>query len=125
MRVKFRRIGRSDFPERLSLRQQAGLYGHTANERPSSPHGVPAPEETINDGTSRPRIFSASARLALPFSLAGQRFRYNADWRAQWDETALVPLDRFSIGDRYTVRGFDGENTLMADRGWLARNDLS
>ncbi len=86
---------------------------------------LPAPEELFDDGTSRPRIFSASARLTLPFSLAGQQFSYNADGRAQWTETVLVPLDRFSIGGRYTVRGFDGENTLMADRGWLLRNDLS
>jgi len=36
-----------------------------------------------------------------------------------------VPQDRFSIGGRYTVRGFDGENILLAERGWLVRNDLS
>ncbi len=35
-----------------------------------------------------------------------------------------MPQDRFSIGGRYTVRGFDGENTLIGDRGWLVRNDL-
>ena len=35
-----------------------------------------------------------------------------------------MPLDRFSIGGRYTVRGFDGESVLMAERGWLIRNDL-
>ncbi|WP_301102652.1 ShlB/FhaC/HecB family hemolysin secretion/activation protein [Propionivibrio sp.] len=26
-----------------------------------------------------------------------------------------MPQDRFSIGGRYTVRGFDGESVLMAD----------
>jgi hemolysin activation/secretion protein len=35
-----------------------------------------------------------------------------------------VPQDRFAIGGRYTVRGFDGENVLLAERGWLVRNDL-
>jgi hemolysin activation/secretion protein len=45
-------------------------------------------------------------------------------WRAQWNRTPLVPQNRFSIGGRYTVRGFDGESILMAERGWLIRNDL-
>lgn len=30
-----------------------------------------------------------------------------------------------SIGNRYTVRGFDGEMTLMAESGWYWRNELS
>jgi hemolysin activation/secretion protein len=50
--------------------------------------------------------------------------RYLGVLRGQWNDTPLVPQDRFSIGGRYTVRGFDGENTLAADRGWLMRNDL-
>lgn len=30
-----------------------------------------------------------------------------------------------SIGNRYTVRGFDGEYTLMGENGWYLRNELS
>jgi len=44
--------------------------------------------------------------------------------RAQWNRTALTPQDRFAIGGRYTVRGFDGETSLMGDRGMLIRNDI-
>lgn len=84
-----------------------------------------APEEPFGEGTARPKIISAEAALALPFVLAGQRLRYNGLWRAQWNRTPLVPQDRFSIGGRYTVRGFDGESVLMAERGWLLRNDLA
>ncbi len=36
----------------------------------------------------------------------------------------MTPQDRFSIGGRWTVRGFDGELTLSADRGWYSRNEL-
>jgi hemolysin activation/secretion protein len=36
----------------------------------------------------------------------------------------LTPQDRFAIGGRYSVRGFDGETSLVSDRGWLIRNDL-
>jgi len=83
-----------------------------------------APEEAFDDGTHRPRIISADANVNIPFRLAGESVRYSASWRAQWNRTPLVPLDRFSIGGRYTVRGFDGESILMAERGWFVRNDL-
>ncbi|MCL2525412.1 MAG: ShlB/FhaC/HecB family hemolysin secretion/activation protein [Betaproteobacteria bacterium] len=85
---------------------------------------LPAPEQNFGEGTARPRILSADASLTIPFRLAGQTFRYLGNWRAQWNRTPLVPQDRFSIGGRYTVRGFDGESILMAERGWLIRNDL-
>lgn len=83
-----------------------------------------APEELFDEGTSRPKIILADAQLNMPFALGAQQFRYTAIWRAQWNDTPLVPLDRFAIGGRFTVRGFDGENTLMAERGMLIRNDL-
>lgn len=85
---------------------------------------LPAPEEDFGEGTARPIIVSAEAQLALPFLLGGQRLRLTSDWRAQWNRTPLVPQDRFAIGGRYTVRGFDGESVLMAERGWLIRNDF-
>ena len=84
-----------------------------------------APEEDFDEGTARPRLLSAEAALTLPFALGTQRLRYHGTWRAQWNRTPLVPQDRFSIGGRYTVRGFDGESVLMAERGFLIRNDLS
>ncbi len=82
------------------------------------------PEDAFNEGASRPRLFTAEASLNLPFKFAGENFRYSGNWRAQWNRTPLVTLDRFSIGGRYTVRGFDGETVLMAERGWLVRNEL-
>ncbi len=87
-------------------------------------NALPAPEESFDEGTSRPKIFTADAQLRKPFALGTQQFQYTANWRAQWNDTPLVPQDRFAIGGRYTVRGFDGESSLLADRGWLIRNDL-
>lgn len=84
----------------------------------------PAPEEAFNEGTSRPQLITADAQFNQAFSLGTQRLRYNLVWRAQWNLTPLVPQDRFAIGGRYTVRGFDGESILSSDRGWLVRNDL-
>lgn len=82
---------------------------------------LPAPEEPFGEGTARPRVFNADVNLNIPLS---RTFVYQATWRAQWNRTALVPQDRFAIGGRYTVRGFDGESSLSAERGWLQRNDL-
>ncbi|PYD25954.1 ShlB/FhaC/HecB family hemolysin secretion/activation protein [Pseudomonas syringae] len=83
-----------------------------------------APEEASGAGTSRSQIITADAQLQVPFTLSDQRLRYIAGWRSQWNRTPLVPQDRFSIGGRYSVRGFDGENILSADRGWTLRNEI-
>lgn len=84
-----------------------------------------APEERFDEGTSRPEILLADAQLTVPFVLAAQRLRYTGAVRGQWNFPPLVPQDRFSIGNRYTVRGFDGESTLIGDRGWFVRNELA
>lgn len=84
-----------------------------------------AAEEASGNGATRPRLWRADASLQLPFALGAQPLRYSTQWRAQWQRTPLVPQDRFSIGGRHTVRGFDGEQTLSADRGWLWRNELA
>ncbi len=86
---------------------------------------IPAPEEAFGEGTSRPEIISTTVQLYLPVTFGEQRFRYSGTLRAQHNNTPLVPQDRFSIGGRYSVRGFDGETTLLAERGWLIRNDLA
>ncbi|MBS1222268.1 MAG: ShlB/FhaC/HecB family hemolysin secretion/activation protein [Proteobacteria bacterium] len=88
-------------------------------------NALEAPEDDFDEGTARPRLWSADAALTVPFRIGALALRYNGTWRAQWNRTPLVPQDRFSIGGRYTVRGFDGENVLMAERGFLIRNDLS
>jgi hemolysin activation/secretion protein len=86
-----------------------------------------APEETylVPEGTSRPQIIMAESSLGLPFKINQQPFQYNLNIRAQWNQTPLIPQDRFAIGSRYTVRGFDGEVQLIGERGYFVRNELS
>ena len=107
-------VGQATLDLSLSYRHGTGAFG-----------ALHAPEEAFDEGTARPTIVSADGALAVPFKLAGQSLRYDGSWRAQWNRTPLVPQDRFSIGGRYSVRGFDGESVLMAERGWLIRNELS
>ncbi|MBD9398681.1 ShlB/FhaC/HecB family hemolysin secretion/activation protein [Pseudomonas sp. PDM11] len=99
----------------LGLSYRRGTGAHDA---------LKAVEEDFDEGTSRSKIIQADAQWQLPFAAYDQRLRYIGAWRAQWNRTNLVPQDRFSIGGRYTVRGFDGENILSADRGWTLSNEL-
>ena len=64
------------------------------------------------------------ATLVTPFALAGQPLVHSATLRAQTTRSALYVMDQFSIGSRYTVRGFDGETMLAAERGFFVRNDI-
>ncbi|RST43827.1 ShlB/FhaC/HecB family hemolysin secretion/activation protein, partial [Variovorax sp. DXTD-1] len=81
------------------------------------------PSEPL-DGTSRMKLYTAEVSLNAPFKLGEQKLRYSGLIRAQWNRTPLMSQDRFAIGGRYTVRGFDGETSLMGERGWLIRNDI-
>ncbi|WP_233170408.1 ShlB/FhaC/HecB family hemolysin secretion/activation protein [Aquitalea sp. ASV15] len=83
-----------------------------------------APEEAFNEGSARLQLWRAEAQLVLPLRALGQAWQFSSVWRGQYNQTPLIPLDRFAIGSRSTVRGFNGDNQLSADRGWLVRNEL-
>lgn len=106
-------LGESTLDASLAYRRGTGAF-----------NAMPAPEEDFGEGTSRMKVITADAQLMVPLSLGSQRARYIGSWRAQWERTPLVPQDRFSIGGHYTVRGFDGELTLLGERGWVWRNEL-
>jgi hemolysin activation/secretion protein len=106
-------IGDATLDGTLAYRRGTGAFG-----------AIAASEELFNEGTSRLKLYTADVSLNAPFQLAGQKLRYTALWRAQWNRTPLVPQDRFAIGGRFTVRGFDGETSLLGDRGHLLRSDL-
>ncbi len=83
-----------------------------------------APEDSFGEGASRPRILTADLSLAVSLGQGAARTRYTATANAQWTRQALVPQDRFAIGGRHTVRGFDGESALSAARGAWLRQEL-
>ncbi len=86
---------------------------------------IPAPEEAFNEGTAQFSIVTLDANVSLPFQLLGTQLRYSGALRVQDNSTRLLAQDRFSIGGRYSVRGFDGESSLAAERGWSLRNEFS
>lgn len=84
-----------------------------------------APEEDFGEAFSRVGILQANVSLQVPFRIGQQSLQYLAEWRMQSSNKALTAQDRFSIGNRYTVRGYDGEQSLIGDKGFLVRNELS
>lgn len=110
-------IGDATLEGTLAYRQGTGGFG-----------SIPAPEEAFGEGTSRLKLTTLDVSLNAPFKLniggGDQKFRYSGLFRGQWNSTPLTPQDRFAIGGRYTVRGFDGETSLLGDRGLLIRNDI-
>jgi len=107
-------IGAATLDANLQYRRGTGAEG-----------ALPAPEEALGEGSSRTGLWLGDANLAAPFKLGGQGLRYSAAWRGQTSHAPLLPQDRFSIGGRYTVRGYDGENSLLADHGWVLRNEVA
>jgi len=107
-------IGRSTLDGSVTYRRGTGIFD-----------AQPAPEEAFGEGTSRPSIVRANVQFSTPFRVFDLPLSYSGVWRRQHNRDRLTAQDRFSIGGRYSVRGFDGENTLLAERGWTVRNDVS
>jgi hemolysin activation/secretion protein len=88
-------------------------------------NAIRVPEEEIGEGTARPQILTMNLRLNVPFKIRSQNFRFSTAWRQQWAFNKLLQRDRLSIGNRYTVRGYDGEYTLSGDNGFTSRTELA
>lgn len=89
---------------------------------------MPAYEERYPSddyATALGKILTWNAVLNLPFTVADQHFRYQFSWLRQTSTTPLTPQDQFSIGNRWTVRGFDGERSLSASHGWYVQNTVA
>jgi len=85
---------------------------------------IPAPEEASGEGVSRPTIYSGTVELEYPFKLGALPLHYHGKLNGQYSDQPLAATDRFSIGGRYTVRGFTGDSTLLAEKGFVWRNEL-
>jgi hemolysin activation/secretion protein len=75
--------------------------------------------------TFRASIATLDASLGLPFQAAGQRWLWASELRAQATGDQVYAEDYLTVAGRYTVRGFDGEQTLGGPHGGYWRNTLS
>jgi hemolysin activation/secretion protein len=86
---------------------------------------IPAPEEAFGEGSSKLGLLTLDLAANVPFLALNSQFNYAVALHVQDNTTPLTPQDRFAIGGRYSVRGFDGESSLVGERGWTLRNDWS
>ena len=104
-------IGSAQFDGTLAYRQGIGGFGAT-------------PDPYAEGPTYRFHMAVLDANLSVPFAIANQPFRYVGTIHGQFTNDTLFYIDDLTIGSRYTVRGFDGETMLAAERGFYWRNEL-
>lgn len=108
-------FGQSSLNLDISYRLGLGQFGATPDY----------PSENSNGLTRRPRLWSFSGSFGHPFDISGQAFQYSLSVRGQQTRNLTTSNDQFSIGNRYSVRGFDGDAVLLAESGVTLRNDFS
>lgn len=81
-----------------------------------------APEEDYNEGTSRPDIFEGSLNFRANSSI--KPLTYDLYIYYMYSSDKLTTQDKLNIGDYHTVRGFDGQMSLLGNRGFYVRNTL-
>jgi hemolysin activation/secretion protein len=90
---------------------------------------VGAPQVVIDTSedakTFKPRIVSIALEFQTQFSLLGTSWRAQNQIRAQHTRDKTFAADQFSVGGRGTVRGFNGNASLLAESGVTLRNELA
>ena len=82
------------------------------------------PEEKAGLYDKHSRVIHADLQALMKFEITGDKFSYAPHLNAQFSPDRLSSDNQFNIGNRWTVRGFDGENTLSGNQGWYWRNDF-
>ncbi|MGG7049255.1 MULTISPECIES: ShlB/FhaC/HecB family hemolysin secretion/activation protein, partial [unclassified Campylobacter] len=104
-------LNSSQINSSLSYKRGTGMLG-----------AIRAPEENIAEGTSRMRIWLLDIGYKHKLS---NSLSYDANLHAQYNKSKLTIQDRLSIGGIYSVRGFDGQMSLVGQKGLYLRNMLS
>ncbi|MGF6599824.1 hemolysin activation/secretion protein [Paraburkholderia sp. GAS448] len=104
-------FGTAQFDGTLAYRQGINEFGATPDPYSTGP-------------TYHFHMAVLDANLSVPFAIAKQNLRYVTTVHGQFTNDTLFFIDDLSIGSRYTVRGFDGETMLAAERGFFWRNEL-
>ncbi|MFP3566850.1 ShlB/FhaC/HecB family hemolysin secretion/activation protein [Paraburkholderia sp. SIMBA_030] len=104
-------FGAAQFDGTLAYRQGINEFGATPDPYDTGP-------------TYRFHMAVLDANLSVPFAIATQNFRYVTTVHGQFTNDTLFFIDDLTIGSRYTVRGFDGETLLAAEKGFYWRNEL-
>lgn len=98
------------------------VFGATYKKGTGARGALRAPQEDYNDGTNRFGIISVDFNFNKSSSIVP--LTYDFKFHGMWNNRPLTMQERLNIGGYYTVRGFDGEMSLVGDRGYYIRNTL-
>ena len=108
-------FGRNTLYLRAAHKQGMGWFGaQKENEYPDAPK-------------TRYQMWLFDVDWYQPFTMGHRPATFSSSLHGQWNTKGnrLYGVDMLSIGNRYTVNGFDGEYTLMGESGWYLRNELA
>ena len=73
------------------------------------------------------RMWLLDIDFVHPFEFSHRPATFTTSFHGQYtmEGMRLYGVDMISMGNRYTVRGFDGEVTLMGTNGWYLRNEFA
>jgi hemolysin activation/secretion protein len=71
------------------------------------------------------RLHTAGLSWSMPWQIANHPWQYAAQWSGQWAQSPLAAQERFCLGGRSTVRGFNGRQNWCGDHGQLIRQEIS
>jgi hypothetical protein len=104
------RLGEGAFSASLNYRRGTGARRAQA-----------APEEAFNEGSARLQLWQAEAQLVLPFRGLGQSWQFSSAWRGQYNQTPLIPLDRFPLAAAAPCAASTATTSLVPIvAGWYA-----
>lgn len=98
------------------------VFGATYKKGTGARGALRAPQEDYNDGTNRFGMISVDFNFNKSSSIVP--LTYDFKFHGMWNNRPLTMQERLNIGGYYTVRGFDGEMSLVGDRGYYIRNTL-
>jgi hemolysin activation/secretion protein len=111
--------------QHLHYFESGTLTAQIAHRQGNVSAGTSETEGGSGQTTERMRLTTGFLQWVMPLNAEGHVWQYSTQLQWQWAQTSLTPQDRFCLGSRATVRGFDGQQTLCGDRGQLWRQELA
>jgi len=114
------------YAERLYIERDT-LYFRIAHRFGLGWLGAQEEKTYPNAPKTRYRLWLVDVDYVHPFTFDHRPATFTSSLHGQWtmNEQRLYGVDMISMGGRYTVRGFDGEVTLMGANGWYLRNEFA
>lgn len=85
----------------------------------------PSWDMEYGDVSKMGRVMTIDVNAVIPFSFDNFVMSYNPQVFIQYTPDNLTIQDQFSLGNRWTVRGFDEEYSLIGDKGFYFRNEFN